>query len=72
MKGNLDMIQNATENDQELLGYLLFKCTQIAKLAKLENGYRLVINNGRDGGLIIRTNDLSHARPHHGRNTTPL
>jgi len=44
----------ATLEDQQLLGYILLKAAEVAKLAGLaENGYRLVINNGRDGGETV-------------------
>ena len=40
----------ATGEDQPLLGHLLLKAAQVAAQAGLqETGYRLVINNGRDG-----------------------
>ena len=50
------MLENAKETDIEILGYMLYKTTEIAKLMKLLNGYRIIINNGKDGGRIKRTN----------------
>jgi histidine triad (HIT) family protein len=35
--------------DEALLGKLLLAAKNCAKELKLENGYRIVINNGRDG-----------------------
>ena len=63
IKNNLNMIENATENDVNILGHMLFKSTEIAKLLNLTNGYRLIINNGEDGGEITRPNSgpLSHS-----------
>ena len=58
---NLDMMQNAREEDIPILGYMLYKSSEIAKICNLVNGYRLVINNGEDAGDIIRTNSVSLA-----------
>ncbi len=43
----------ATVADQALLGHLLLTGAALAKKLGLENGYRLVINNGRDGGESV-------------------
>lgn len=48
-KGNLDRLINATQSDQELLGYMMTKVPEIARDAGLENGYRVVINDGPQG-----------------------
>jgi len=38
----------------QLLGHLLIVAAQVAKKVGLnENGYRLVINNGRNGGQTV-------------------
>ncbi len=39
--------------DQDLLGYLLLIVKQVAAEAGLANGYRVVINNGADGGQTV-------------------
>ena len=40
--------------DQALLGHLLLKAAEVAATLGLkETGYRLVINNGRDGGESV-------------------
>ena len=40
--------------DQPLLGHLLLKAADVAaKLGLEDTGYRLVINNGRDGGESV-------------------
>lgn len=39
--------------DQDLLGHLLLIVKQVAAEAGLENGYRVVINNGADGGQTV-------------------
>ncbi len=43
----------ATAADQQLLGHLLLKAAEVAQQAGLTHGYRLVINNGRDGGESV-------------------
>lgn len=44
----------ATTADQATLGHLLLTAASIAKkLGIAESGYRLVINNGRDGGETV-------------------
>jgi len=44
----------AEAGDQALLGHLLLKAAHVAALVGLsETGYRLVINNGRDGGESV-------------------
>ncbi len=39
--------------DADLLGHLLLTAAVIAKKEKLDGGYRLVLNNGRDGGETV-------------------
>lgn len=47
-------IAQAGAEDQALLGHLLLKAAEVAALVGLkEGGYRLVINNGRDGGESV-------------------
>ncbi len=46
-------ISDAEPQDRELLGHLLLVCGKIAKEQGLENGFRLVINNGDDGGQTV-------------------
>jgi histidine triad (HIT) family protein len=46
-------LEEATENDQALLGHLLLVAKKVADDAGLKNGYRVVINNGRDGGQTV-------------------
>lgn len=43
----------AGADDQALLGHLLLVAKRMAKELKLANGYRLVINNGPDGGESV-------------------
>jgi len=46
-------IGEATADDQKLLGHLLLKAAEVAKKLDLQNGYRLVINNGAAGGETV-------------------
>lgn len=46
-------IGEATPADQAVLGHLLLKAAEVARLLGLENGYRLVFNNGADGGEAV-------------------
>jgi histidine triad (HIT) family protein len=43
----------AGAEDQALLGYLLLKAAEVAGKVGLGGGYRLVINNGPDGGESV-------------------
>jgi histidine triad (HIT) family protein len=53
-KQAIPRIAEAQSNDQTLLGHLLLKAAEVAAAAGLrEGGYRLVINNGRDGGESV-------------------
>ena len=52
-KKPIPRVGEAQEEDQMLLGYLLLKAGEVARQLKLENGFRLVINNGRDGGETV-------------------
>ncbi len=46
-------VAEASAADQSLLGHLLLKAAEVAKNLDLKNGYRLVINNGVDGGETV-------------------
>ena len=47
-------VAEAEDEDSALLGHLLIKARAVAaELGLAENGYRLVINNGRDGGESV-------------------
>jgi histidine triad (HIT) family protein len=46
-------IGEAQADDRELLGHILLKAAEVAKQLDLKNGYRLVINNGADGGETV-------------------
>ena len=46
-------IGNAQKEDQATLGHLLLVAAEVAEKEKLEAGYRIVINNGSDGGETV-------------------
>lgn len=47
-------IAEAAADDHKLLGHLLLKAAQVAEqLGLKQEGYRLVINNGPDGGETV-------------------
>lgn len=46
-------VGETTAEDQALLGHLLLKAAEVARLAGLTNGYRLVFNNGPDAGEAV-------------------
>jgi histidine triad (HIT) family protein len=47
-------IAEAGAEDQELLGHLLLVAAKVARAEGLEeNGFRLVINNGKNGGEAV-------------------
>jgi histidine triad (HIT) family protein len=53
-KQPIERIALAGEADEALLGHLLLVARQVAAEQGLaENGFRLVINNGRDGGEAV-------------------
>jgi histidine triad (HIT) family protein len=53
-KQPIPKLSDATPGDKELLGHLLLTVKQVADQAGLtENGYRVVINTGTDGGQTV-------------------
>merc|ERR1711936_35187 len=48
-KKPIDMIENAEECDQAVLGKLMLVGRQVAKEKGLDKGYRMVVNNGEEG-----------------------
>ncbi|KAL3884348.1 hypothetical protein ACJMK2_024495 [Sinanodonta woodiana] len=47
------MLDEAKAEDQQLLGHLLLVAKKVAREQGLDDGYRLTINNGRDGGQSV-------------------
>ena len=52
-KKAIDRIENMAEEDEALVGHLVYVATTIAKKEGLESGYRLVMNNGADAGQSV-------------------
>jgi len=53
-KKTIPRIAEAEPDDHQVLGHLLLKAKDIAAdLGLHENGFRLVINNGKDGGESV-------------------
>lgn len=53
-KKAIPRVAEAQSDDHALLGHLLLKAAEVAaKLGLKDSGYRLVINNGRDGGESV-------------------
>ncbi|KKD37386.1 MAG: histidine triad nucleotide-binding protein [Limnoraphis robusta] len=52
-KKPIPKLADATPEDHALMGHLLLKVKQIADEAGLDNGFRVVINNGEDGGQTV-------------------
>ncbi|XP_037272099.2 putative HIT-like protein Synpcc7942_1390 isoform X2 [Rhipicephalus microplus] len=49
----LPMLDSATDEDVQLLGHLLLTAKKVAAQEKLKDGYRLVINNGKQGSQSV-------------------
>lgn len=52
-KKEIVSLAHASKDDQNLLGHLMVKTSEIAKEQGLENGYRVVMNIGKDGGQTV-------------------
>jgi histidine triad (HIT) family protein len=52
-KKPISQLSAAESEDHALMGHLLLTAKRVAEQAGLENGYRLVINNGSDGGQTV-------------------
>lgn len=52
-KKPIPRIQKAANEDQPLLGHLLLTAAQVAEQEGLEEGFRIVINNGKEGGESV-------------------
>jgi len=52
---HLDTVNDATVEDRELLGHLMFAASRFAfEKGFSESGYRLVVNTNADGGQTVR------------------
>lgn len=52
-KKPIPQLADAESQDHALLGHLLLTVKRVAEQAGLSNGYRVVINNGSDGGQTV-------------------
>lgn len=52
-KKSLAKVNDATEDDTALLGHLMQTAKTLAKEMNIEDGYRLVINNGAKAGQSV-------------------
>ena len=49
----ISRIANAREGDSETIGHLLLVAGKVARSEQLDDGFRIVINNGTDGGETV-------------------
>jgi len=52
-KKPIPRLSESSPEDAELMGHLLMTVKKVAEQANLTNGYRVVINNGNDGGQSV-------------------
>lgn len=52
-KKPIDMLSNARDEDQALLGHLLLAVGKIARQFKIEDAFRLTVNNGAQAGQSV-------------------
>ena len=52
-KKPLDTLSNARPEDQALLGHMLLVAGSITRELKIDGAFRLVVNNGKEGGQAV-------------------
>jgi len=52
-KRPIPSLAEVTEADEPLLGHLVAVASSLARTLGLDDGYRLVVNTGRDGGQTV-------------------
>ena len=52
-KKPIPMLSQAQQDDQALLGHLLLAANKIARQLGVDEGFRLIINNGEQGGQTV-------------------
>jgi histidine triad (HIT) family protein len=52
-KKPIDRLSNAEAEDQALLGHLMLAVARIAREFKIENAFRLAVNNGAEAGQSV-------------------
>ena len=50
---HIDSLDETDASKRALLGHLMWAATEIARNKGLANGYRIVVNTGRDGGQTV-------------------
>ena len=53
-KKHIPSLDDVTEEDRDLLGYIMLKVKDLAKDLGLDNGYRVVNNCGEDGFQTVK------------------
>jgi len=53
-KKHIESLDEVTEEDKELLGHIMLKIHDIATDLGIENGYRVVSNNGEDAFQTVK------------------
>lgn len=48
-KRRIPMLSMAKESDKEILGHLMLTAAKVAELVNLQDGYRVLVNNGKNG-----------------------
>ena len=52
-KKPIEQLNDAEASDRELLGHLIFVADKVAEKEGVEDGYRLVLNNGVGAGQLV-------------------
>ena len=52
-KKHIGSLSEASAEDQALIGHIMLKIKDLAAELGLENGYRVVVNTGEDGGQSV-------------------
>ena len=52
-KQHIESLAEVTEQDADIMGYMMTKVPQLAKDAGLSGGFRTIINTGDDGGQEV-------------------
>lgn len=52
-KKPIERIEHVEPDDEALLGHMMWVATEVARREGLDGGYRLVLNNGQDGGQSV-------------------
>lgn len=53
-KKHIESLNDVKEEDKDLMGHLMLKIQDIAKDLELDNGYRVVSNNGEDAFQTVK------------------